>query len=89
MSHKDMPDTGHFLQRQLGNAGAAIDQYVVVDEQGCGIQIATNPPTASEYSEFHILPAAITLSPGNARTVPPDFTAEVSKWSQFLPLWHR
>jgi hypothetical protein len=43
MRHKDMIDHEHFRQTQVADAGARINQYIVVEQHGSRPQITADP----------------------------------------------
>ncbi len=50
-----MVDRQQFIQAQGGDAGAGIDQDVVVDLEAGGVAPAADAAAATEYGEFHLV----------------------------------
>jgi hypothetical protein len=50
MGNKDMVDHGHFGQTKLGQSGACIDQYILIEQKGCRAEITAYPPATTKHS---------------------------------------
>lgn len=62
---EDMVDGRQFGERQVGRAGAGVDQDVVVDQHRRGALVApADAAAAAEDSDFHLLSTGVRAPPG-------------------------
>ena len=53
MGDEHMVDARQLFQAQIADAGAAVDQDVVIHQHGGGAQRAADATAATEYGELH------------------------------------
>jgi hypothetical protein len=55
MGYKNMINPSEFRQAEFAHSRTGINQYVMIEQERSGMQIATDSPAASQYSEFHFV----------------------------------
>jgi hypothetical protein len=62
MGDEYMVDTRKLLDGQVAHTGAGVNQDIVIDQHGCGPQIASDAATATQDLDSHVSPARAEFS---------------------------
>ena len=57
MGQEHMVDQAHLIQAQIPNAGAGIDQYVGIEQEGRRATVLCNGAGTAEHAQFHPVPS--------------------------------
>ena len=53
MAEQDVVNPGQLVQREVTHAGAGVDQYIVIEQKGCGATASSDGARTAQNTDLH------------------------------------